>query len=72
MGEGLLLLLWQATEVMARASGHAPEVFTLLVQPRPAAEAGQLRYRFAHEQLRSHAYPLYPSEDRPSLGALDA
>ena len=23
----------------------------MLVQPRPAAEAGQLRYRFAHEQL---------------------
>ena len=38
--------------------------YTLLVRPRPTA--GTLRSRFRADLQRSHAYPLFPAEDRPA------
>lgn len=37
----------------------------LLVEPRPAAHSGMLRFTFDLDKGRSVAYPMFPSEDRP-------
>lgn len=56
----------------AEDSSGSTQYHAMLVQPRPAAQAGTLRYRFLYDRRRSHAYPMFPAEDRPSLGRLDA